>query len=70
MTTERAETTLDVLLDFVKRTRGFDFTGYKRSSLERRVAKRMASVGSASYDDYSTTSSCTRRSSGASSTRS
>jgi two-component system, chemotaxis family, CheB/CheR fusion protein len=52
MTTERAETTLDILLDFVKRTRGFDFTGYKRSTIERRVAKRMGELDLGSYDDY------------------
>jgi two-component system CheB/CheR fusion protein len=39
-------------LDFVKESRGFDFTGYKRSSIERRVAKRMGDVGVESYDDY------------------
>ncbi len=44
--------TLDELLEFVKRTRGFDFTGYKRSSIERRVAKRMSEVAVESYDDY------------------
>src|SRR5258705_11184608 len=35
---------LDVLLDYLKRSRGFDFTGYKRAGLERRIAKRMAAV--------------------------
>jgi two-component system CheB/CheR fusion protein len=49
---QRADTTLDALLEFVKETRGFDFTGYKRSTLERRVAKRMAAVGTERYDDY------------------
>jgi two-component system, chemotaxis family, CheB/CheR fusion protein len=44
--------TLDDLLEFVKATRGFDFTGYKRSSIERRVAKRMQEVGVESYSDY------------------
>ena len=48
----RSETTLDDLLEFVNQTRGFDFTGYKRSSIERRVAKRMGEVGVGSYDDY------------------
>ncbi len=47
-----AHTTLDVFLDFVKQARGFDFTGYKRSSIERRVGKRMAEVGVETYDDY------------------
>ena len=31
----------EALLDFIKRNRGFDFTGYKRPSLMRRIAKRM-----------------------------
>ncbi|HEX3689324.1 MAG TPA: CheR family methyltransferase [Solirubrobacteraceae bacterium] len=44
--------TLEALLEFVKSTRGFDFTGYKRSSIERRVAKRMGEVGVERYDDY------------------
>ena len=35
---------LETVLDHVKRTRGFDFTGYKRASLERRVQKRMAAA--------------------------
>jgi two-component system, chemotaxis family, CheB/CheR fusion protein len=43
---------LDVLLDYLKRTRGFDFSGYKRASLERRIAKRMEEVGLASYLEY------------------
>ena len=38
-------TSFEALLEFLKRTRGFDFTGYKRSSLERRVVKRMQQVG-------------------------
>jgi two-component system, chemotaxis family, CheB/CheR fusion protein len=44
--------TLDTLLEFVKQARGFDFTGYKRSSIERRVAKRMGEVGVGSYEEY------------------
>ena len=40
------------LLDYLKRSRGFDFTGYKRGSLERRVTKRMQSVEVASFADY------------------
>src|ERR1700761_8095018 len=43
---------LDDLLEFIRTARGFDFTGYKRSSIERRVAKRMAEVGAGSYVDY------------------
>src|SRR3954454_12275332 len=43
---------LDALLDYVKRTRDFDFTGYKRPTLVRRIAKRMAEVGCTTYADY------------------
>jgi two-component system, chemotaxis family, CheB/CheR fusion protein len=50
--TPAGETSLDTLLEFVNQSRGFDFTGYKRSSIERRVAKRMGDVGVGSYDDY------------------
>jgi two-component system, chemotaxis family, CheB/CheR fusion protein len=46
------DTTLEALLEFIKETRGFDFTGYKRSTIERRVAKRMASVEVERHDDY------------------
>jgi two-component system CheB/CheR fusion protein len=40
------------LLDYLKSTRGFDFSGYKLSSLIRRVQKRMQQAGIASYSDY------------------
>ncbi len=40
------------LLGYLKANRGFDFTGYKRSSLERRIGKRMSAVGAESYADY------------------
>ena len=36
---------LEVLLDYLRRSRGFDFTGYKRASLSRRIEKRMRAVG-------------------------
>ena len=42
----------DALLDFLKRSRGFDFGGYKRVSLERRFARRMDAIGCKSYGDY------------------
>jgi two-component system CheB/CheR fusion protein len=45
-------TTVEAVLDFLKRNRGFDFTGYKRSSLERRIVKRMREVGLDDYGDY------------------
>ena len=43
---------LEGLLEYLKRTRGFDFTGYKRASLERRIVKRMQAAGCASFADY------------------
>jgi two-component system CheB/CheR fusion protein len=43
---------VEVLLDYLRRNRGFDFTGYKRNSLTRRIDKRMQAVGIPSYLDY------------------
>ncbi|MYW64660.1 PAS domain-containing protein [Streptomyces sp. SID8379] len=43
---------LEDLLEFLRDARGFDFTGYKRSSLGRRIRKRMADIGIESYSDY------------------
>ncbi|MDQ3950031.1 MAG: PAS domain-containing protein [Gemmatimonadota bacterium] len=46
---------LEALLDYLKRSRGFDFTGYKRTSLTRRIKKRMQSIqidGFAAYQKY------------------
>jgi two-component system CheB/CheR fusion protein len=50
--TESADAPLDVLLTHLKRTRGFDFTGYKRTSLERRIRKRMEAIDVADYSEY------------------
>src|SRR5947209_7333749 len=43
---------LDVLLEHIRRARGFDFSGYKRPSLERRIRKRLDAVGLATYSEY------------------
>jgi two-component system CheB/CheR fusion protein len=43
---------VEVLLDYLRRNRGFDFTGYKRNSLTRRIDKRMQAVGISGYLDY------------------
>ncbi len=40
------------LLEYLKTDRGFDFSGYKRSSLERRFRKRMDAVGANTYGAY------------------
>jgi chemotaxis methyl-accepting protein methylase len=33
----------EAVLEYLKQSRGFDFTGYKRSSLQRRASKRLQS---------------------------
>ena len=43
---------LTELLEFIRDSRGFDFTGYKRTSLNRRIRKRMHDVGDQTYTDY------------------
>src|SRR5215469_2126029 len=43
---------LEGLLDYLKRNRGFDFTAYKRSTLQRRIEKRMQAIGVADFVDY------------------
>jgi two-component system CheB/CheR fusion protein len=52
--TEPTEPTepLEDLLHFIKDSRGFDFTGYKRSTLIRRIRKRMSDIGVHEYIDY------------------
>ncbi|MGQ4649356.1 CheR family methyltransferase [Lyngbya aestuarii] len=42
----------EALLDYLRSSRGFDFTGYKRSSLQRRVCKRMQTKGMDNFGDY------------------
>ncbi len=42
----------EALLDYLKRSRGFDFTGYKRASLMRRVKRQMDAAEIESYSDY------------------
>jgi two-component system CheB/CheR fusion protein len=43
---------IEQLLEFVRTERGFDFTGYKRASLTRRIQKRMHDVRVANVPDY------------------
>jgi two-component system CheB/CheR fusion protein len=51
MSAEERNGELEELLDFIRRERGFDFSGYKRPSLLRRIDKRMQEAG---VDDYAT----------------
>jgi two-component system, chemotaxis family, CheB/CheR fusion protein len=47
-----ADHDLEVLLDYLRRSRGFDFTGYKRTSLTRRIDKRIQEVRADGYLSY------------------
>src|SRR5689334_7221240 len=40
------------LLTYLQQARGFDFTGYKRTTLMRRVRKRMSDVGIQGFANY------------------
>jgi two-component system CheB/CheR fusion protein len=42
----------ETLIQHIKQHRGFDFTGYKRSSLKRRIEKRMQTLSISEYDHY------------------
>jgi two-component system, chemotaxis family, CheB/CheR fusion protein len=46
------EEDFDDLLLMLKETRGFDFTGYKRSTLNRRVRRRMTLLGLDTFGEY------------------
>ena len=46
------ERIFEQLLEYLQQVRGFDFTGYKRSTLKRRVQKRMHSCGIENFGDY------------------
>jgi len=52
MTDEPQDPDLERLLQFLLENRGFDFSGYKRTTLHRRLAKRMSQVGVADYKAY------------------
>lgn len=47
-----ADASFERLLHFLRDSRSFDFTGYKRPSLMRRVRHRMHEIGIDSLDDY------------------
>src|SRR5262245_5157501 len=42
----------EALLDHIRSSRGFDFTGYKRPTLKRRIERRMQVLGAKTYDEY------------------
>jgi two-component system CheB/CheR fusion protein len=43
---------LDNLLHYLNESRGFDFSGYKRAGLERRLLKRVSMLNLTSFDEY------------------
>jgi two-component system, chemotaxis family, CheB/CheR fusion protein len=49
---DSADDRFEALLAYVRDHRGFDFTGYKRASLRRRVGKRMDELGIEGYQNY------------------
>jgi two-component system, chemotaxis family, CheB/CheR fusion protein len=49
---EELDPALEDLLTFIRDSRGFDFTGYKRTSLARRIRKRMHEAGSSDFTEY------------------
>ncbi|SEH65267.1 two-component system, chemotaxis family, CheB/CheR fusion protein [Mycolicibacterium rutilum] len=49
---EQPDEAFETLLNFMRDSRGFDFTGYKRTSLMRRVRHRMTHAGFESYEEY------------------
>jgi two-component system, chemotaxis family, CheB/CheR fusion protein len=50
--TEAEELDFEPLLLYLKEARGFDFTGYKRASLSRRIQRRMESLGISDVGEY------------------
>ena len=52
MSPETRNPELEELLAYIRDERGFDFTGYKRPSLMRRISKRMQDTNVGSYEEY------------------
>src|SRR5438270_1462408 len=52
MSPDAADAGLTPLLEYLRDARGFDFTGYKHASLQRRIAKRLQAVSVESYEAY------------------
>jgi hypothetical protein len=50
--TSGSEEAFEALLRYMRDSRGFDFTGYKRTSLMRRVRHRMDTAGYDTFEEY------------------
>jgi two-component system, chemotaxis family, CheB/CheR fusion protein len=49
---KKTDESFEALLRYMRDSRGFDFTGYKRTTLTRRVRNRMAQAGYDTFDEY------------------
>ena len=49
---EQTDEAFEALLRYMRDSRGFDFTGYKRTSLMRRVRHRMDTAGFDTFEEY------------------
>jgi two-component system CheB/CheR fusion protein len=49
---DTTDESFETLLRYMRDSRGFDFTGYKRTSLMRRVRHRMDQAGYQTFDEY------------------
>jgi two-component system CheB/CheR fusion protein len=52
MTIEAADEQFVHLLTYIRDTRGFDFTGYKKNSLLRRIQRRMQALQVSGFEEY------------------
>ena len=52
MSPPKEDAKFEHLLEYLRQSRGFDFTGYKRPSLMRRMSKRMQTVHVDRFTDY------------------
>ena len=48
----KTDESFEALLRYMRDARGFDFTGYKRASLMRRVRHRMDQAGYETFEQY------------------
>jgi two-component system CheB/CheR fusion protein len=51
-TPEKPDEQFEAVLDYLRNSRGFDFTGYKRLSLMRRMNKRLYALQISNYGEY------------------
>ncbi|BCI55076.1 hypothetical protein NIIDNTM18_43540 [Mycolicibacterium litorale] len=49
---DQSDEVFEALLRYMRDSRGFDFTGYKRASLMRRVRHRMDQAGYETFEEY------------------